>query len=143
MKFVVVIPARYASTRLPGKVLTDVGGKPLVQHVYDNAVASGAERVAIATDDERVAAAVRGFAAEVVMTSVAHETGTDRLAEALGVMAVAENAIVVNLQGDEPLMPPALLRQVVTLLQDDAQASMATLCEPINDSARIFDPDLV
>ncbi len=143
MKFVVVIPARYAASRLPGKVLCDLGGKPIVQHVYETAVASGAERVAIATDDERVAAAARDFDAEIVMTSSAHETGTDRLAEALRIMAVTDVSIVVNLQGDEPLMPPALIRQVVMLLQDDAEASMATLCEPIDDQARIFDPDLV
>ena len=143
MKFVVVIPARYASTRLPGKVLCDIGGKPLLQYVYDVGIASGADRVAIATDDDRVAAAAAVFDAEVIMTSVQHETGTDRLAEALRSMAVADDKVVVNLQGDEPLMPPALIRQVVSLLYDNAEASMATLCEPINEPNRIFDPDLV
>src|SRR5262245_36136541 len=101
----VIIPARYASTRLPGKPLADIGGKPLVQRVYERAVETGAESVIIATDDERIRRAAEGFGAKVCMTRADHPSGTDRLAEVIDRLSIGENEIVVNCQGDEPLMP--------------------------------------
>ncbi|MDH3371042.1 MAG: 3-deoxy-manno-octulosonate cytidylyltransferase, partial [Gammaproteobacteria bacterium] len=112
----IIIPARYASTRLPGKPLADVAGRPLIQRVYDCAVKSGASQVIIATDDERVCQAADGFGAHAVMTSARHRSGTDRLAEAIEKLDIGADEIVVNLQGDEPLMPPKLIREVADKL---------------------------
>lgn len=103
--FTVVIPARYASTRLPGKPLQDIGGKPMIQHVWEQARRSAAERVVVATDDARIVEACQGFGAEVVLTRVDHNSGTDRLAEVATQLGLAGDAIVVNVQGDEPLIP--------------------------------------
>lgn len=107
--FIIAIPARYESTRLPGKALKELAGKPLIQHVWERATASSAQRVIIATDDERIAVAARGFGAEVCMTGTGHRSGTDRLAECAEQCAWEENQIIVNLQGDEPLIDPGLL----------------------------------
>ena len=143
MIFSVIIPARYASTRLPGKPLRDIAGKPMIQHVYRSAVKSGASEVVIATDDERIRQVVNDFGAQVCMTAAHHPTGTDRLAEVARLRGYTSQHIVVNLQGDEPLMPPALIRQVAENLQSHPPASAATLCERITSVGELFDPHLV
>lgn len=143
MKFTVVIPARYDSTRLPGKPLVDIAGKPMIQHVYERAQESGAENIIIATDDQRVADAASGFAAEVCMTSSQHSSGTERLSEVVTKLGLNNDEIVVNLQGDEPLMPPSLIHQVAQNLADYSQASIATLAEKIHTAAELFDPHAV
>jgi 3-deoxy-manno-octulosonate cytidylyltransferase (CMP-KDO synthetase) len=141
--FRVIIPARYASTRLPGKPLLDIGGKPMLQHVCERAQESGASRVIVATDDVRIQEAVEAFGGEVVMTSAEHRSGTDRLAEAATVLGFDDDEIVVNLQGDEPLMPSALIHQVAVGLQQAERADMATLCTRIHTAAELFDPHIV
>lgn len=141
--FKVVIPARYASSRLPGKPLRMLAGAPMVEHVYRRACESGAEQVVIATDDARIEAAARGFGAAVEMTRPEHSSGTDRLAEVIERLGWPDDAIVVNLQGDEPLMPPALVRQVAVNLAAQPQAAIATLCTPITEAAEFFDPNAV
>jgi 3-deoxy-manno-octulosonate cytidylyltransferase (CMP-KDO synthetase) len=141
--FCVVIPARYASRRLPGKPLLEIAGKPLIQHVYERAVASGADDIIIATDDERVLKVAGDFGAQVCMTSPDHPSGTDRLAEVAGIMSYPDQQIIVNLQGDEPLMPASLIRQVAENLEHHADASIATLCERIETAADLFDPHVV
>ncbi|MCP4699630.1 MAG: 3-deoxy-manno-octulosonate cytidylyltransferase [Gammaproteobacteria bacterium] len=143
MDFQVVIPARYASVRLPGKPLCDIGGKPMLAHVYARACESGAKRVLIATDDERIREAAAGFGAEAWMTSPQHRSGTDRLAEAVKRLGTADDAIIVNLQGDEPLMPPALIRQAAQALADHPEAEAATLCKTIRDRKTVWDPHVV
>ncbi len=143
MSFRVVIPARYASTRLPGKPLARAGGRALVEHVHARAVASGAERVVIATDDARIAEVAGGFGAQVVMTRVDHVSGTDRLAEAVATLAWPPSTVVVNVQGDEPRMPAAVIRQVGEALAQDAGAEMASACAPITSRAEFLDPNVV
>lgn len=130
--FKVVIPARLGSTRLPRKVLRELHGKPVVRYVWDAARLSGAQDIIIATDDEQVAAAARAFGAEVCITDAGHNSGTDRVNEVARVQGWGPDTIVVNLQGDEPLMPPALIRQAATLLAEDAEADIATLCHPLH-----------
>lgn len=141
--YVIVIPARYASTRLPGKPLADIAGKPLVQHVYEQALRAGADEVVIATDDERVASVARGFDAPVAMTKTTHASGTDRLAEVVAQRNYADDRIIVNLQGDEPLMPPAVLQQVARNLAHHTDAVAATLCEPICDAHQLSTTSVV
>ena len=141
--FTVLIPARFASTRLPGKPLADIGGKPMVVRVAERATASGAARVVVATDDERIADAARAFGIEAVMTRTDHPTGTDRLAEAAALLALGADDIVVNVQGDEPLLDPALMRRVAAVLAEHGDASMATACHPINDADEAFNPNVV
>lgn len=143
MSFRVLIPARYASTRLPGKPLLDIGGKPMLQLVYEQALASGAASVVIATDDARIEAAARSFGAEVCMTAPEHSSGSERLAEAAQRLGYGDEEIVVNLQGDEPLMPPELLRQVADNLAVHGHAAVATLCTRIHTAAELFDPHAV
>ena len=143
MAFTVLIPARYASTRLPGKPLADVAGKPLVIRVAERAQASGAQRVVIATDDERILAAARAHGVEAMLTRAEHATGTDRLAEASRVLALDDSAIVVNVQGDEPLLDPALIRGVAEELAAHPDAAIATACHPIEDPAEAFNPSVV
>lgn len=143
MQFKVVIPARYGSTRLPGKPLVDLEGKPLIQHVYERACESAAADVVIATDDERVAQVAAGFDAHVCMTSSHHRSGSDRIAEVLERLAWPEDTYVVNLQGDEPCMPPALVNQVAEDLEEHHAAAMATLAAPIRERAVLFDPHVV
>jgi 3-deoxy-manno-octulosonate cytidylyltransferase (CMP-KDO synthetase) len=141
--FTVLIPARYASTRLPGKPLSDIGGKPMVVRVAERARAGGAAAVVVATDDERIRDAViaHGFAA--VMTRGDHPTGTDRLAEAATLLGLDESAIVVNVQGDEPLLEASLMREVAETLAAHDDASIATACHPIDDPAEAFNPNVV
>jgi 3-deoxy-manno-octulosonate cytidylyltransferase (CMP-KDO synthetase) len=143
MEFRVVIPVRYKSTRLPGKALLDIGGKPMIQHVYERAVASKAESVVIATDDERIKKAAEEFGAVVCMTSPEHQSGSERLAEAVVALGYADDDIVVNVQGDEPFIPPEIISQVAQNLIDHDNIKMSTLCEPIKDSSDLFNPHVV
>ena len=141
--FQVPIPARYASTRLPGKMLKILSGRPMIRHVVDRALASGASAVFVATDDERIAAAIEGSGAGAIMTRSDHLSGTERLAEACRVLALEDSAIVVNVQGDEPLIPPALIEQCAGLLARHDDAAMATLCHRIEELAELQDPNIV
>jgi 3-deoxy-manno-octulosonate cytidylyltransferase (CMP-KDO synthetase) len=141
--FRVVIPARHASTRLPGKVLLPIAGKPMVQWVYERSCAAGAHEVLIATDDERIVRAAQSFGAQAVMTDRAHASGTDRIAEVAHLRRWAAEDIVVNVQGDEPLMPPAVIAQVAALLPAQPQADLGTLATPIDSLAELLDPNVV
>ena len=141
--FKVVIPARYASSRLPGKPLRKLAGKPMLQHVYERAVESGADEVVIATDDERIEAAARTFPADVCMTSAEHTSGTERLAEVVTTRGWDDGAIIVNLQGDEPLMPGTLINQVASDLAAHEPASITTLAYPLELSVNETDPNIV
>lgn len=143
MQFHVYIPVRFGSTRLPGKPLADIAGKPLIQHVYERAVESGAADIVVATDDERIRDRALGFGAKVCMTSGSHHSGTDRLAEAVSLLGEDDDAIIVNLQGDEPRMPPSLLAEVALLLEGRGGAQMATLCSPIVEFSQALDPHVV
>jgi 3-deoxy-manno-octulosonate cytidylyltransferase (CMP-KDO synthetase) len=141
--FRVVIPARHASTRLAGKVLLPIGGKPMVQWVYESARASGAREVLIATDDERIVRAAGAFGAEAVMTAATHASGSDRIAEVARVRAWAPDDIVVNVQGDEPLIPAAVIAQAAQLLPAHPRAQIATLATPIESLEELLDPNVV
>lgn len=143
MSFRVVIPARYASTRLPGKPLLPIAGRPMIEHVWRRAQATGAREVLIATDDARIEAAALAFGASVVMTSPDHLSGTDRLAEVAHRQGWPADSVIVNVQGDEPLLPSANVDQVATLLQADADAAMATLMTPLTDERDFQDPNIV
>ena len=143
MKFSVIIPARYASSRFPGKPLADLGGKPMVVRVCERAKKSGAAAVHVATDDERIAAAVRAHGYSAIMTRADHASGTDRLAEAAKKLRLRDSEVVVNVQGDEPLIAPALIRQVGTLLEKKRQASVSTACHAIHAAAALASPNVV
>jgi len=140
--FVIVIPSRYASTRLPGKPLREIGGKPMLEHVYQRGIESGASDVVIATDDERIAEAAEGFGANVCMTGDQHRSGTERIAEVCDLMDWPDEKIVVNLQGDEPTMPAALIDQCATVLRDSS-ADIATLASPIASQQDFENPNVV
>jgi 3-deoxy-manno-octulosonate cytidylyltransferase (CMP-KDO synthetase) len=140
-EFYVVIPARYASSRLPGKALEDIGGVPMVLRAYRQAELSGAVEVLIATDDERIAHVARRAGARVELTSEEHDSGTDRVAEIVERLGWPEDRLVVNVQGDEPLIPPALISQVAELLADEPRASIATLATTFRDAAEFEDPN--
>jgi 3-deoxy-manno-octulosonate cytidylyltransferase (CMP-KDO synthetase) len=140
--FVVVIPSRYASTRLPGKPLLEINGKPMIQHVYDRGVESGATEVIVATDDERIAAAAEAFGATVCMTRPDHQSGTERIAEVAELLGWDDSQIVVNLQGDEPSMPAALINECAVLLAD-ASADIATLASPFRSREDFESPNCV
>ena len=142
MGFRVVIPARYASTRLPGKPLVDIQGHPMIWHTWQRAKESNAADVVIATDDQRIADVASAFGATVCMTSSAHESGTDRIAEVVKKLSWQDDDIVVNLQGDEPLMQPALLDQVANALRKHPEASLSTLAVPL-DNEQVFDSNAV
>ena len=139
--FIVIIPARLASTRLPEKVLLAIGGRPMIRHAYDRACGSRAGRVIVAVDDERIADAMTG--AEVCFTSADHRSGTERIAEVVDRLAIPSDTIVVNVQADEPLLPPVLIDQVAANLAGRPEAVMATLCEPIASLEMLFDPNVV
>ena len=143
MHFKIVIPARYASTRLPGKPLLEIAGKPMVQHVYERAVETGAEEIVIATDDQRIADRAAAFGAEVFMTSAHHGSGTERIAEVVAKLGWSAETIVVNLQGDEPTMPGALLIQVAADMDSHPDAQVTTLAAPITARDMLFDPHVV
>lgn len=141
--FRVVIPARAASTRLPGKPLLPLAGKPMVQWVYERARRSAAAEVVLATDDERIRDVALAFGADVQMTATDHASGTDRIAEVARVRGWAGEDVVVNVQGDEPLMQPLLVDQVARLLLDSPDADLATLCGPLASAAAYADPNVV
>jgi 3-deoxy-manno-octulosonate cytidylyltransferase (CMP-KDO synthetase) len=141
--FHVFIPARYASTRFPGKPLADLGGKPMVVRVCERAAASGASSIHVATDDARIADAVRAHGHSALMTQASHPSGTDRIAEAARLAGLGGEDIVVNLQGDEPLMEPALLAEVAGALHCDREASVATACHAITNAAELDNPNVV
>lgn len=142
MEFVVVIPARFASTRLPGKPLADICGKPMIQHVYEKACLSGASKVVIATDHPAVFDAVKSFTSDVLMTRDDHQSGTERLAEVMELLNLDDDTIVVNVQGDEPLLASENVSQVAALLAN-SQAPMATLSTAIDEREDIVNPNCV
>lgn len=143
MSFSVVIPARFASSRFPGKPLADLAGKPMLQHVYERACESEAVRVIIATDDDRIAQVAQNFGAEVCMTSAEHPSGTDRLQEVVHKLGFYADDIVVNVQGDEPLIPPRIINQVAHNLMALPMAGIATLSEPIETVDALLNPNVV
>ena len=143
MKFTVIIPARYASSRFPGKPLADVGGKPMVVRVAEQARRSGAAEVVVATDHEQIVRAVTAAGFEAVMTRRAHASGTDRLAEVVAERGYGARRIVVNVQGDEPLIAPALIRRVAESLGRHPSAAIATACHPIQDPREVANANVV
>jgi 3-deoxy-manno-octulosonate cytidylyltransferase (CMP-KDO synthetase) len=143
MTFIALVPARMASTRLPGKPLADIGGVPMVVRVARQAALAGARRVVVAADDERVIAACDAHGVEAVLTRADHASGSDRLAEACERLGVDGAEVVVNVQGDEPLIDPALIRQCAGLLETDAEAVVATAAHPILDAAEFANPNVV
>ena len=142
MGFSVIIPARYASSRLPAKMLKEINGKSLIEHTYSNAIKSNASRVIIATDDERIKTVAEGFGAEVCMTNDSHTSGTSRIAEAVSFLNFQNDDVIVNLQGDEPMMSPRAINQVASNLVSSGM-SVATLCETINTEDAYFDENCV
>lgn len=139
----VVIPARYGSSRFPGKSLADIAGKPMILHVIDRANESGITDVIVATDDQRILEVVTSAGASAVMTSSEHESGSDRLAEVATKQGWADDDIVVNLQGDEPLIPPSVILQLVNLLEQNPSGQMATLMTPIHSVEDLLNPNIV
>jgi len=142
MSFVVVIPARYGSTRFPGKPLAKIKGKPMIQHVYERAIEAGAEKVIVATDDERIGDVVTAFNGEVCFTGTQHESGTERIAEVLSRLNISPNTVIVNVQGDEPFIPPENIQQVAKNLIN-SKMQMSTLCFPISHRADIDNSNVV
>jgi 3-deoxy-manno-octulosonate cytidylyltransferase (CMP-KDO synthetase) len=142
MAFSIVIPARLESTRLPGKVLADIGGKPMLQHVYELAQSTSAEMVCIATDSKEVQTVAEGFGATVCMTSPDHPTGSERVAEAIEALQFEENDIVVNLQADEPLMPVSIIKAVASALEKNETIKVASACRRIDAPEQLFDPSI-
>jgi 3-deoxy-manno-octulosonate cytidylyltransferase (CMP-KDO synthetase) len=141
--FKVVIPARYASTRLPGKPLRDIAGKPMILHVCDKALKAGADEVIVATDDLRIHEAVLAAGVESIMTQAHHHSGTERIAEVAAIKGWSDTEIIVNLQGDEPLIPPALIKQTADVLANQDKAGIATLCSPIDSLDELFNTNAV
>ena len=142
MGFSVIIPARYASSRLPAKMLKEINGKSLIEHTYSNAIKSNASRVIIATDNERIKIVAEGFGAEVCMTNDSHTSGTSRIAEAVSFLNFQNDDVIVNLQGDEPMMSPSAINQVASNLVSSGM-SVATLCETIDTEDAYFDENCV
>ena len=142
MSFTVIIPARYQSSRLPGKPLADIGGKPMVQWVYERACLSGAEKVIVATDDQRIVDVVTAFGGEVCLTRTDHQSGTERLAEVVERYQLPDDHIIVNVQGDEPLIPEVIIRQVADNLARN-KVPMATLAVEIDHADEVFNPNAV
>jgi 3-deoxy-manno-octulosonate cytidylyltransferase (CMP-KDO synthetase) len=143
LRFRVVIPARFDSSRLPGKALLPLAGKPMLQWVHERARASRAAEVVVATDDERIASAARGFGADVALTARTHLSGTDRIAEVAATRNWLDDDVVVNVQGDEPLIPPVVIDQVAMLLTTHARADIATLAVKLDSAADLQDPNVV
>jgi 3-deoxy-manno-octulosonate cytidylyltransferase (CMP-KDO synthetase) len=141
--FVAIVPARLASTRLPRKPLADIGGVPMVVRVAQRAAASGAVRVVVAADSDETVAACRAHGVEALLTAPHHPTGTDRLAEAAAQLELADDSIVVNVQGDEPLIPPAVVADVAALLAARTDCAIATAAHALHDAAEFFSPNLV
>jgi 3-deoxy-manno-octulosonate cytidylyltransferase (CMP-KDO synthetase) len=143
LKFTAIIPARYGSSRFPGKPLADIGGKPMVVRVCERAVKSGAAGVHVATDDQRIADAVRSHGHSALMTRADHPSGTDRIAEAALQLGLGGDEIVVNVQGDEPLIEPALIAAVAKAFEKNSEASVTTACHAIHDEASLSNPNVV
>lgn len=143
MSFRIVIPARFASTRLPGKPLRDICGKPMIVRVIEQAKKSNAEEVIVATDSQEIADALSGIDVRICMTHEHHQSGTERLSEVIDQLGYDDDQILINLQGDEPMMPPVCLNQVAKALEDDNKVKMATLCTPLTDIEELFDPHAV
>jgi 3-deoxy-manno-octulosonate cytidylyltransferase (CMP-KDO synthetase) len=141
MSFVAIVPARLASTRLPNKPLADIGGKPMVVRTAERAALSGADQVVVATDHADILAACREHGVQAMMTRADHPSGTDRIAEVALALSLAEDAVVVNVQGDEPLIDPALIAATAKLI--DAAVPMATAAHAIDDVAEVFNPNVV
>src|SRR3990167_822186 len=142
MEFHVIIPARFAATRLPGKVLLEINGKPMIQHVYERAVESGAESIVIATDDERVKELAEKFGATVCMTNEAHQSGTERVAEVVNLLDYNDDDIIVNLQGDEPFLPASVIKQAEQELDEHDNVKIASLCCVIEDVEELFSSNI-
>ncbi|QIM63490.1 3-deoxy-manno-octulosonate cytidylyltransferase [Pasteurellaceae bacterium Orientalotternb1] len=142
MDFTVIIPARYASTRLPRKPLLDITGKPMIQHVWEKAQQAGAKRVIVATDHPEIEQVVKNFGGEVCLTSDKHNSGTERLAEVIEKMALADDEIIVNIQGDEPLIPSVIVAQVAENL-DRHQVNFATLAVKLTSKEELLNPNVV
>jgi len=143
MSFIVVIPARMASTRLPRKMLLDIAGKPLIQHVYERCCESQAAAVIIATDHDEIAECARQFGADVCMTAESHRSGTERICEVIEQRSITDTEVVVNVQGDEPLLANENIDQVASLLEDDPSLPVASLYTPLQQREDIFDPNIV
>lgn len=143
LSFIVVIPARYESSRLPGKPLCDLGGRPMIQWVWERAQASGANEVIIATDDERIRSCCRDFGADVEMTSAAHNSGTDRIAEVADKRRFTDSVILVNVQGDEPMIPSSAIRALAQALHDHPLCQIATPVTPLVSETQWRDPNCV
>jgi len=143
MQFKIIIPARFASSRLPGKPLRQIAGKPMIQHVYERALASEASEVIIATDDHRIAEAAKCFGADVCMTRDDHISGTDRLAEVAQIRSFHGDDLIVNVQGDEPCLPALLINQVAADLAHHREAAITSLYSPLEHSEQVFDPNIV
>lgn len=143
MQFKIVIPARFASSRLPGKPLRQIAGKPMIQHVYERALGSDASEVIIATDDERIAAVAKNFGADVCMTREDHVSGTDRLAEVAQSRVFHGDDLIVNVQGDEPCLPAVLINQVASDLAHHREAAITTLYSPLENAEQVFDANIV
>ena len=143
MNFQVVIPARYGSSRFPGKPLAEIAGWPMVRHVVQRARESGAGQVTVATDDERIESRCRELGVDVVMTRPDHPSGTDRLAEVVSILGLGDDDVVVNVQGDEPLMPPAFIRTLVANLHDNPETPVATLATPLLETDELHNPNVV
>jgi 3-deoxy-manno-octulosonate cytidylyltransferase (CMP-KDO synthetase) len=141
--FMVAIPARYGSTRFPGKPLAPIAGRPMILHTCDRAREAGAARVVVATDHQEIAGVCTDAGHEVIMTSADHQSGTDRLAEVVTTLALADDEIVINLQGDEPLMPPDFIRRLHARLSEASEARMATLVTPLATAGELHDPNVV
>jgi 3-deoxy-manno-octulosonate cytidylyltransferase (CMP-KDO synthetase) len=142
MKTYIVIPARYQSSRLPGKPLADIAGKPMIQRVYEQAQKSKADRVIIATDDDRIINATKTFNGEACLTATTHQSGTERIAEVIDQLDIAGDDLIINIQGDEPFIPPALINQVIDRLAIEKTAKVATLCEKIQSANDLFNPNI-
>jgi 3-deoxy-manno-octulosonate cytidylyltransferase (CMP-KDO synthetase) len=143
MSFTVIIPARYAANRLPGKPLIDICGKPMIQHTYEKALASKAKSVTIATDDDRIKDVAESFGAQVCMTSSKHLSGTDRIQEVVTQLELKDQEVIVNVQADEPLLPPAAINQVAQNLETHGDVGIATLCELVGEQEEINDANAV
>ena len=143
MSYHIIIPARYASARLPGKPLRLIAGKTMLAHVIERARQSAADRIIVATDDQRIADAVAALGVECCMTSLLHNSGTERIHEVIETFNIADDTVIVNMQGDEPLMPASCLDQLGQALAQDAHAEMATLSAPIENMEELFDPNVV
>jgi 3-deoxy-manno-octulosonate cytidylyltransferase (CMP-KDO synthetase) len=142
-EYKIVIPARYGSSRLPGKPLIMLAGKPMIQHVFERALQTGVKDIVVATDDKRIFDAAIGFGADAIMTSVDHENGTERIAEVAAKLGWDDDDVVVNVQGDEPLIPRELIELTANSLLENEIAGMSSLCTPITSSENAFDPNVV